>query len=96
MSSNCISCWIYNCISQIVDMNNYFSQRVTVFHNRNTPELSTSAGYALLIEFLLKESNKVATFPSRLVIVTDNHYRYNTDQWQVFTTRNKPNDHIIS
>lgn len=77
-------------------MNNYFSQQVTVFHNRNTPEAGTLAGYALLIEFQLEKTNKVAPLPSRLAIVTDKHQRYDTDQWQVFTKRHKPNDDIIS
>lgn len=77
-------------------MSNYFSQQVTIFHNRNTPEAGTLAGYALLIEFLLKETNKVAPLPNRLAIVTNKHQRYDTEQWQVFTTRHRPNDDIIS
>ncbi|MBA6154666.1 Fic family protein [Gelidibacter maritimus] len=77
-------------------MNNYFSQQVTVFHSRNTPEAGTLAGYALLIEFLQQETNKVAPLPNRLAIVTNKHQRYNTEQWQVFTTRHQPNADIIS
>ena len=77
-------------------MSNYFSRQITVFHNRNTPEAGTLAGYALLIEFLLEETNKVAPLPRRLTLVTDKHQRYDTEQWQVFTKRHKPKDDLIS
>ncbi len=77
-------------------MSNCFSRQITVFHNRNTPEAGTLAGYALLIEFLLEETNKVAPLPRRLTLVTDKHQRYDTEQWQVFTKRHKPKDDLIS
>lgn len=77
-------------------MSNYFSQQITVFHNRSTPEAGTLVGYSLLIQFLLKKTNKVAPLPRRLAIVTEKHQRYNTEQWQVFTKRHQPNDDIIS
>ncbi|MCX7548548.1 Fic family protein [Xanthomarina sp. F1114] len=77
-------------------MSNYFSQQITVFHNRKTPEPGALVGYALLIEFLIQETNKTAPMPSKLAIVTDKHQRYDTDQWQVFTKRHKPNNDIIS
>ncbi|OBX23330.1 MULTISPECIES: Fic family protein [Bizionia] len=77
-------------------MNNYFSQQITVFHNIDTPEPGTLAGYALLLEFLIQEKNIAVPMPSKLAIVTDKHQRYNTDRWQVFTKRHKPNKDIIS
>lgn len=77
-------------------MSNHFSQQVTAFHDIDTPEPGVLVGYALLIEFLIQETNKVPPTPRRLAIVTDKHQRYNTERWQVFTKRHKPNDDIIS
>lgn len=77
-------------------MSNYFSQQITVFHTRNTPEPGVLAGYALLIEFLMQKTNKLVPLPSQLAIVTNKHQRYNTEQWQVFTKRHHPNADIIS
>jgi len=77
-------------------MSNYFSQQITVFHNIDTPEPGTLAGYALLLEFLMQDKNIAVPLPRKLAIVTDKHQRYNTDKWQVFTKRHKPNNDIIS
>ena len=76
-------------------MKNYFSQQVITFHGRPTPEPGFLAGYALLITFIEK-SGKNVPLPDRLAIVTEKHQRYNTDQWQVFTIRHKPENDLTS
>lgn len=77
-------------------MSNQFSQKVTVFHGRKTPEEGFLAGYALLIDIIEKDAKKLVPLPSQLAIVTEKHQRYNTKEWQVFTKRHKPNDDLIS
>ncbi|MFT6442606.1 MAG: Fic family protein [Crocinitomicaceae bacterium] len=77
-------------------MSNYFSQEVTTFHGRATPELGFLVGYAFLITEIERNSRISVPLPDRLAIVTEKHQRYNTDQWQVFTVRHKPNSDLIS
>jgi Fic family protein len=77
-------------------MNNHFSHKVTVFHDRPLPEEGMLAGYALLIQEIEQHTRKLLPLPRQLAIVTDKHQRYNTQQWQVFTKRHKPNDDLIS
>ncbi|MCK5154138.1 MAG: Fic family protein [Spirochaetales bacterium] len=77
-------------------MNNHFSQKVTVFHGRPLPEEGMLVGYALLIQEIAQHMGKLLPLPRQLSIVTDKHQRYNTQQWQVFTKRHKPNDDLTS
>jgi len=77
-------------------MSNYFSQEVTTFHGRTTPEPGALVGYALLITEIEKQSEIYVPLPDRLAIVTEKHQRYNTEQWQVFTIRHKPNENLAS
>lgn len=77
-------------------MNNYFSQRVTAFHDRVMPEEGILAGYAQLIQIIELKTNQALLLPDQLAIVTDKHQRYNTAQWQVFTKRHKPNEDLAS
>lgn len=77
-------------------MSNYFSLKVTVFHERSTPEAGFLTGYALLIAEIEKNTGTVIPLPDRLAIVTEKYQRYNTDQWQVFTIRHRPNKDLIS
>ena len=76
-------------------MSNYFSQQVTAFHGRSTPESGFLTGYAFLITVIEKDGTNIP-LPDRLAITTEKHQRYNTDQWQVFTIRHKPNNDLIS
>ena len=76
-------------------MRNYFSQKVTAFHGRSTPESGFLAGYGLLIT-AIEESGRNVPLPDRLAIITEKHQRYNTDQWQVFTIRHKPDNDLTS
>lgn len=77
-------------------MRNYFSQKVTTFHGRTTPEEGFIIGYALLIKQIEKYTQRLVPLPNQLSIVTEKHQRYNTDQWRVFTKRHKPNDDLTS
>ena len=77
-------------------MSNYFSQKVTRFHGRETPEEGFIVGYALLIEIIEIRTQRLVPLPNQLSLVTEKHQRYNTDQWQVFTKRHKPDDDITS
>lgn len=76
-------------------MSNYFSQQVTAFHGRSTPESGFLTGYAFLIT-LIEKGGVSVPLPDRLAITTEKHQRYNTDQWQVFTIRHKPNNDLTS
>lgn len=77
-------------------MSNYFSQEVTVFHGRTTPEAGLLVGYAFLITEIEKKFGDCIPLPEKLAIVTKKHQRYDTDKWQVFTVRHKPNLDLIS
>ena len=68
---------------------NPFSRKVTVFHDRVAPEEGYLAGYALLID-LLNTQEILVPLPDRLSLVTGKYQRYNTEQWQIFTTRHAP------
>lgn len=76
-------------------MSNYFSQQVTKFHGISTPEPGFLAGYALLVT-IIEENGENVPLPHRLAIITEKHQRYNTDQWQVFTIRHKPDHDLTS
>jgi len=76
-------------------MSIHFSQQVSAFHGRSTPESGFLTGYALLIAVIEKGGTNIP-LPDRLAITTEKHQRYNTDQWQVFTIRYKPNNDLIS
>ena len=77
-------------------MTNSFSQKITRFQGIKTPEEGFIVGYALLIDIIEKNKHIIVPLPNQLSIVTEKHQRYNTEQWQVFTIRHKPNDDIIS
>jgi Fic family protein len=77
-------------------MNKYFSQKVTNFHRIETPELGFLAGYSILISEIEKRSKLTVPFPNQLSLISVKHKRYNTEKWNVFTIRHKPNNTIIS
>ncbi len=77
-------------------MDNHFSQKVTIFHGRPLPEEGMLTGYALLLWEIEQHVGKLLPLPGQLAIVTEKHQRYNTQYWQVFTKRHKPNDDLIS
>ena len=77
-------------------MNNYFSHKQTVFHGREMPETGYLAGYAFIIDVIEKETSVSLPIPDQLAMVTEKHQRYNSNNWQVFTIRHKPDDNVIS
>ncbi len=77
-------------------MDTHFSREVTVFHDRLLPEKGTLVGYSQLINILENKSDKKLPLPDVMAIITKKHQRYDTDKWQVFTIRHKPNNDLKS
>lgn len=77
-------------------MNNHFSRKVTSFHGQALPEEGMLVGYTLILQEIEDQTGKFLPQPNQLAIVTEKHQRYNTEKWQVFTKRHKPDDNIIS
>jgi len=77
-------------------MSNQFSRKKTVFHGRELPEEGFLIGYALIIDIIGNETNKSIPLPEVLAIATEKHQRYNSNNWEIFTIRHKPNDNLIS
>lgn len=77
-------------------MGTYFSRDITLFHDRPLPEKGTLVGYSQLIAILESKSEKKLPLPDVMAIATKKHQRYNTDKWQVFTIRHKPDDDFKS
>ncbi|MCW3107539.1 MAG: filamentation induced by camp protein fic [Segetibacter sp.] len=68
--------------------NKSFSQLITVFHERDTPEPGHLAGYGALITFY----GLMVPIPDRLALISQKHKRYETEEWQVLTPRHMPED----
>ena len=68
--------------------NNKFSRKITVFHNRMTPEPGWLAGYGALID----TCNLQVPLPDKLSLISAKHKRYATDSWEVYTPRHAPAD----
>jgi hypothetical protein len=71
--------------------NNYFSQPVTVFHERTTPEEGFLVGYAAL----MNAYNLHTPVPDVLSIISHKHKQYTTPEWRVFTPRHRPDDTLM-
>ncbi len=75
-------------ISHAGMIHKHFSQKITVFHGRATPEEGMLAGYgALLDAFALQ-----APVPELLSLISAKNRQYTTEHWQVFTSRHQPDD----
>ncbi len=68
--------------------NNYFSRKITIFHGRTAPELGLLAGYGAIIEAY----NLPVPLPDKLSLISEKKRRYSKGDWQVFTSRHKPED----
>jgi len=77
-------------------MGNDYSHKVNVFQGRPTPEAGFLVGYAFLIAEIESHSDTIIPLPGMLSIVTEKHQRYDTDQWQVFTKRHRPDNDLMS
>jgi len=72
--------------------NNGFSQQITVFHGRTTPEKARLVGYGAIIE-----AYKLSMpMPERLALVSYKNRQYKNQQWQIFTFRHLPDDNLYS
>jgi Fic family protein len=67
---------------------NSFSQQITIFHGRTTPEPGLLVGYGAIIEKI----NLPMPLPNRLAIISEKRRQYTTDQWIVFTPRHQPEE----
>ncbi len=68
--------------------NNYFSRKITVFHGRAAPEQGLLAGYGAIIEAY----NLPVPIPNKLSLISEKKRQYSKGDWQVFTSRHKPED----
>ena len=65
-----------------------FSQKISVFHGRHTPEEAVLVGYGALIE-----SFKLPVpMPAQLALISSKKRQYETDDWKIFTSRHQPED----
>ncbi len=68
--------------------NNHFSQEITIFHGRSTPEKGILVGYGAIINSL-----KLAVpLPTQLALISEKRRQYQTAEWLVFTPRHQPGD----
>ncbi len=70
--------------------NNQFSEIITVFQGRTTPEEGFSVGYGAL----LKQYDLQVPIPNQLALISKKHKQYETAGWLVFTSRHQPEDSL--
>ncbi len=68
--------------------NNKYSQDITVFHNKSTPEPGKLIGYGKLITVY----NLSVPLPDKIALISKKHKRYTTNKWEVYTPRYTPAD----
>ena len=69
-------------------ISNHFSQEISVFHGKQTPERATLVGYGAIIDSL----NLELPLPNKLALISEKHRQYSTTDWAVYTLRHKPLD----
>ncbi|CAM4071176.1 Fic family protein [Flavobacterium weaverense] len=67
---------------------NHFSLKISVFHGYKTPEEGTLVGYGALMEAF----GLPIPLPARLSLISTKKRQYETDHWQVLTSRHEPED----
>jgi len=77
-----------NLISQNTIDNTCFSQEITVFHGRQTPERSILVGYGAVLDAL----KLPVPLPAQLALISKKRRQYQTSEWIVFTPRHQPID----
>jgi hypothetical protein len=70
----------------VKDLENRYSEPVTVFHDRRLPEPARPAGYAALIDAYELE----VPLPRQLYAIGERHRRVTTDAWGLLTPRHAP------
>jgi hypothetical protein len=76
------------CISGDIIKTMHFSQEITVFHGRQSPEKGILVGYSAIIDAL----DLAVPIPPKLALISEKHRQYQTHEWSVFTPRHKPQD----
>ena len=69
---------------------NHFSSEITVFHGRKAPEKGILAGYGAIINVY----NLQVPLPHKLSLISDKKRQYSKEEWQVFTSRHKPDESL--
>ncbi len=69
-------------------INNCFSQKISVFHGRNTPEEGMLVGYGAIIEAV----KLPVPLPETLALISSKNRRYEKEGWKVFTPKYQPGD----
>src|SRR5687767_3410929 len=70
---------------------NSFSQLITAFQERTTPEKGYLVGYGAIH----KAFDLQATLPEILALISQKHKQYKTGEWMVFTPRHMPEDTLM-
>lgn len=69
-----------------------FSQTIRVFHGRTAPEVGSLAGYGAIINALALP----VPMPRQLILISEKHKQYTTDEWIVLTPRHKPEEDLYA
>lgn len=80
-----------NYISGEVLKSKHYSQKISVFRGRQTPEICTIVGYGSVINAL----NLPVPLPAKLAVISEKHRQYQTEEWLVFTPRHTPKDTLF-
>jgi hypothetical protein len=72
--------------------NKRFSQEISIFHGKQTPEKGTLVGYGAIIETL----GLPMPLPNTLALISEKHRQYGVPGWIVFTPRHKPQDSLYN
>lgn len=67
-----------------------FSQEISVFHGRQTPEKGTLVGYGAIIETLSLQM----PFPNTLALISEKRRQYEAPGWIVFTPRHRVRNNL--
>jgi len=67
---------------------NKYSQEISVFHGRSTPERGILIGYGAVIDTL----HLPVPLPAQLALISEKRRQYQTSEWLVFTPRHQPQD----
>lgn len=70
---------------------NSFSEAITVFQERLSPEEGYLVGYVALHRVFDLQT----PLPDRISLISQKHKKYETEEWMVFTPRHKPDDTLM-
>lgn len=70
--------------------NKRYSQQISIFHGRQTPEIGVLVGYGAIIDAHALQ----VPLPETLALISAKKRRYITQGWRVFTPRHEPEDKL--